>query len=85
MWLFLWYLWCFASDVSSILDTPNIPYDALIDENDLNIGALYSVRDRSSDLYSPCGGPIKNARLQQNIQAVVYAVNKINQDNPVHR
>ena len=83
--LFLYFLYDFCPGVSSLLDTPNIPYDVLIDEGVLNLGALYSVRDRSGDINDPCGGPIQNARLQQNIEAVVYTINKVNTEEPIHR
>ena len=83
--LFLYFFSDFYLGVFPLLDTPNIPYDVLIDEGDLNLGALYSVRDRSGDINDPCGGPIQNARLQQNIEAIVYTINKVNADDPIHR
>ena len=87
MAIFFWlcWLWKMCSNVMCVLNTPNIPYEVLLEDGDLNLGALYSARDRTGDSNNPCGGPVQNARLQQNIEAVVYTINKINEEDPIHR
>lgn len=60
---------------------PNaFPSDAFIKEGDILIGGIYSVRDQSKDQTNPCGGQVTNWRWQQNIQAIVYSIDKINAD-----
>lgn len=82
MWyiLLMYILLSRPPDVASVLHAPNTDTEPYIREGDLNIGGMYSVRARASDMTYPCGAPVTSFRLQQNIEAMVYAIYNINKD-----